>query len=77
MSISLDRAEHTADSSSDVILAGQQKITSLAELSLYIHLLRKNRVMLKKRFHQSKKMGINITCLMYSVKYATILSLVI
>lgn len=48
MSISLGRADHMADSSSDVILAVQQKITSLAELSLYIHLLRKNQVMLKK-----------------------------
>lgn len=46
MSIGLDLTDHRAESS-DVILAMQQKIISLAELSLYIHLLRKNQIRLQ------------------------------
>lgn len=76
MSISLDLTDLRAESS-DVILAMKQKIISLAELSPYIHLLRKNQIRLQQKFYQSKKMGIGVTHLMYSVKHATILYLVI
>lgn len=76
VSISLDLTDHRAESS-DVILAMQQKIISLPELSLYIHLLRKNQIRLQQEFYQSKKMVIGVTHLMCSVKYATILYLVI
>lgn len=79
MSISLGLADHRADSSSDVSPAMQQKIISLAELSLYTCLFRKNLVRLKQKFYQRKKLGSSLTrsTLFCEVCYNIILSHII
>lgn len=62
MNISLDPADHRAESSSDVILAMQHRLMSLAELSLSICLLRKKKLAgLQLKFYPSKKMGTDVT----------------